>query len=437
MSRPFVASKGEYVTEGNRYHTFRIPGMVVAGDGSILLFAEARRGDGSDPRRDENAPIDLVMRRSADFGESWEPMVVIEPGFRPNGDVVDFADPTPVLDAITGTVFLVYGQWPDFGPRNVSHGQDPRSRGGNQVVWVRSSADHGRTWSEREQIIYPDEPHETADGLYWRQAEPGPGAGIQLRWQGADTPANGRLVVPAKRAGSATPDGPVSVRPFAYYSDDHGASWNVGGVTPGPDANEDEVVELVDGTVLLDGRQNSGAVRRRHLSRDGGITWGPDRPDEIVIPPVDGSMTRYSATRDGHGRDRLLFSAPAGSGNPNRSNITVWTSYDEGRTFANPTALNSGFAAYSVLQRLSDGTIGLAVEVANDEGAEYGEIRFYRFDLAHLESAAIPRAAIGPCQWSMRQRTGLAESHDGLERLGDCTKGVRPSRAVLWSRGRA
>ncbi len=94
--------------------------MVVSQDGSILLFAEARRGDGSDPRKDENAPIDLVMRRSIDNGDTWEPMVVIESGFRPNGDLLDYADPTPVLDETTGTVFLFYGQWRDIGPTTVS-----------------------------------------------------------------------------------------------------------------------------------------------------------------------------------------------------------------------------------------------------------------------------------------------------------------------------
>ena len=73
LSVPFVAPKGSYVTQQDRYHTFRIPGMIVSPDGSILLFAEGRRGEGSDPRRDENAPIDLVMRRSTDNGLSWEP----------------------------------------------------------------------------------------------------------------------------------------------------------------------------------------------------------------------------------------------------------------------------------------------------------------------------------------------------------------------------
>ncbi|MYC64929.1 MAG: exo-alpha-sialidase [Acidobacteriia bacterium] len=387
VSRPFVSPKGEYVTERDRYHTFRIPGMIVAQDGSILLFAEGRRGDGSDPRRDEDAPIDLVLRRSTDAGETWEPLVVIESGFRPNGVLVDFADPTPVLDGSTGEVFLLYGQWPDVGPRTVSHGQEPDSADGNQVVWVRSSTDHGRTWSDRRQVRYPDEPNDTADGLYWRQAEPGPGSGIQLRWQSQVSGANGRLLIPAKRSGSETPDGPASVRPFAYYSDDHGASWQVGRVSPGPDANEDEIVELTDGTVLLDGRQNDGNYRRRHRSADGGITWSPDRPDSIPITPVDASMIRYSASRTGDDRDIILFSGPRGKDGLNRNNITVWTSYDEGQSFSNPVTFNQGFAAYSVLQRLADGTIGLAVETSNESGDNYGEIRFYRFGLAHLAAA--------------------------------------------------
>ena len=386
-TQPFVSPKGDFVTQPDRYHTFRIPGMVIAQDGAVLLFAEARRGDGSDPRRDENAPIDLVMRRSLDNGQSWEPLVVIESGFRPGGGIVDFADPTPVLDAETGTVFLFYGQWPDIGPITVAHGQSADPDSGNHVVWVRSSTDQGETWSERKQVVYPDEPHETSDGLYWRQAEPGPGGGIQLRWQSAGSAPNGRLIIPAKRSGSRTPDGPPVVTPFVYYSDDHGETWQVGEVTPGPDANEDEVVELTDGAVLLDGRQERGArFRRRHLSRDGGIDLGPRPPRPHPAHAgrrLDVALLRQ--TRSGHDRDRILFSAPRGSGGLNRNAITVWTSYDEGKTFTNPVTFDEGPAAYSVLQRLADGTIGMAVETANEAGAPYGAITFYRFDLAELE----------------------------------------------------
>lgn len=382
-SVPFVAPKGDYVTQQDRYHTYRIPGMIVSQDGTILLFAEARRGDGSDPRRDEGSPIDLVMRRSTDNGDSWEPMVVIESGFRPNGDLLDYADPTPVLDETSGTVFLIYGQWPDIGPITVAQGQDPDSAQGNQVVWVRSSADNGMTWSDCEQIVYPDEPHETTDGLYWRQAEPGPGNGVQLQWQ-EDPSRNGRLVIPAKRSGSKTPDGEVTVEPFVYYSDDHGKSWQVGNVTPGPDANEDEVVELIDGTLLLDGRPNSGYLRRRHRSYDGGVTWGPDIPDTIALTQVDASMIRYSAKRSGHDRNLILFSAANGENGLNRNNLAVWSSDNEGKSFKNPIQINKGFAAYSVLQRLQDGSIGLVVETSERDDVRYNEISFYRIEANQL-----------------------------------------------------
>ena len=166
VSTPFVAPEGEYVTQKDRYYRFRIPGLIVAPDGSVLAFAEARRGDGSDPRTDENAPIDMVVRRSTDQGQTWEPLVLIDTGFRPNGDLVDFGDPTPVVDATTRTVFLFYGQWPDIGPDVVKQGQSPDPADGNHVVWVRSSSDNGKTWSERKQVLYPDEPDETSDGLY-------------------------------------------------------------------------------------------------------------------------------------------------------------------------------------------------------------------------------------------------------------------------------
>ena len=161
---PYKAPKGDYVTRQDQYHTFRIPGMVVTGDGAILAFAEGRRGGGSDPTIDENAPIDMVLRRSTDQGRTWKPMQVIDSGFWPDGSRVDFADPTPVLDAMTQTVHLLYGQWPDRGPMVMKPGQSPDADAVNHVTWVRSSSDHGRSWSQRRQIDYPDEPSETNDG---------------------------------------------------------------------------------------------------------------------------------------------------------------------------------------------------------------------------------------------------------------------------------
>lgn len=383
LATPFAGPGGPYVTEADRYHTFRIPGMAVAGDGTILAFAEGRRGDGDDPRRDENAPIDIVLRRSTDHGETWGPLTVIDTGFRPDGSLVDFGDPTPVVDQENGVVFLLYGQFPDVGPIHPTFGQDPAADTGHHVLWVRSSADHGQTWSDRRQIIYPDEPNETSDRLYWRHAEPGPGNGIQLRWQ-ADATRNGRLLIPARRAGSKTPDGPVTVEPLVHFSDDHGATWQVGHPTAGPEANESEVVELVDGRVLLDARQSEGELRRRHISRDGGTTWGPDAKGRIPVARVDASLARVSARLAGDANNLLIWTAPRGRDGLTRDRLTLWRSTDEGERFAAPVPINDGFAAYSVAARLGNGAIGILAETseaASTEGDPYGSIHFYRVEL--------------------------------------------------------
>jgi len=397
VSIPFVASnQTRYVTEKDQYRRFRIPGMVVAPDGSVLAFAEARRGNGGDPRTEENAPIDMVMRRSTDHGKTWEPMVVIDSGFQPDGKV-DYGDPTPVVDSVTKAVFLVYGQMPDVGQLMSRYGQSADSSSGHHIVWVRKSTDNGKSWSDRRQIVYPDEPHETSDGLYWRMAGAGPGNGIQLQWQDRHPARNGRLVVPAKRDGSETPDGDTVVDPFVYYSDDHGDTWHVGNATDGPGANEDDVVELTDGSLLLDARQTSGTFRRRYLSNDGGEKWGPHQPGEIMITPVDTSMIRFSAKREGDDRDRILFSGPRGIGRVvarehdeedfglTRNNLTVWTSYDEGETFVHPVRITLEMAGYSAMYRLADGAIGILVESASDQGFAYGDITFIRFEVSALE----------------------------------------------------
>ena len=165
---------------------------------------------------------------------------------------------------MTETAFIVYDQFPDNCGSNedcVGPGNSPDPQDRNQVVWYRTSMDTGLTWSDRSVI---PKPLRGSDGKYLRTGTVGPGSGIQLRRQ-SDTLRNGRLVLPGRRAGAETPDGPrVSVEPFVYYSDDHGETWKTGAVTNGPSANESEVVELTSGELLLDARQSEGTSRRRH-----------------------------------------------------------------------------------------------------------------------------------------------------------------------------
>lgn len=391
INHPFIAdpnNSDRFITARKDYRSFRVPGMVSAPDSSILVFAEGRRGKGGDPRTEKDAPADIVMRRSTDFGRTWLPMVVIAAGHHPAGNR-DYGDPNPVVDQVTGRIFVFFGQWADVGPRTPPNGQSTDPANGHHTTWYSTSDDNGKTWSEAKQVVYPDIPTQTPDGLYWRSGEPGPGNGIQLQWQN-DPIRNGRLLIPARRNGSASPDNRAHSTPFVYFSDDHGETWQIGNPTKGPNASEDEIVELTNGDILLNARQkDKGTFRRQHLSSDGGVTWGPNLLGDVKQSQVHCSLARYSAVRSGHDRDRLFFSAPIGRKDRlTRENIGVWTSYDEGKTFINPKQFNEEFAAYSVINRLADGSIGLIVETAAEDGKLYGDITFYNFDIQHLEGTS-------------------------------------------------
>ena len=53
-------------------HTYRIPSLIQAADGSIVAFAEARQNGGGD-----TGDIDLVARRSTDGGKTWGEIITV------------------------------------------------------------------------------------------------------------------------------------------------------------------------------------------------------------------------------------------------------------------------------------------------------------------------------------------------------------------------
>ncbi len=381
------------------YPVYRIPGLITAADGSIITFIEGRPNS-SDPGG--AGDIDLLARRSTDGGATRGTMTTIhkETNF-------DFSDPVPIL-ASNGTLHMVYERWPtDAGLFGVPAGTGSNS--GNH--FYTSSTDHGVSWSAPVNITTQiKEPT-------WKGMVTGPGSGIELKWQ-TDPARNGRLVTAAHVDNTAN---------LVVYSDNSGATWQHGGFTSGAAGNEAEIVELVNGDLLLNSRQTSGDFRRQFISSDGGATWGANFGGDINITTVDCSLIRYSAKREGAVFNRLLFSGPRGS---DRNNMAVWSSYDEGTTWINPVLLASGSAAYSVLTKLQDGTIGLVYEV------DHSTIRYLNFGLDHLEGPVHHKGLIaydgmantlssgsnGGAGWASAWRNGvdLSSSWENIDhRTGD------------------
>jgi sialidase-1 len=154
------------------------------------------------------------------------------------------------------------------------------------------------------------------------------------------------------------------------YSDDSGKTWKIGGVV-GPQCNESQVVELADGSVMLNMRSYQGNNRRLvATSKDGGETFTKPTEDKELIEPVcQASILRLPGEKGG-----LLFSNPAST---KREKMTVRLSRDEGKTWQFAKELHAGPAAYSCLTVLPNGEIGCLYE--RGDKTPYDNITFARF----------------------------------------------------------
>lgn len=331
------------------YHTYRIPAIIRAASGDLIALCEGRRFGGRD-----SGEIDLLLKRSADGGRTWTAQQVL---WHDGGNTC--GNPCPVLDEATGTLWLLLTH--NLGTDR-EHDITARTAKGTRTVWVASSGDNGATWTKPAEIT------STAKLPGWTWYATGPGVGIQVR----RGPHAGRLVIPCDHVcDDPGVDGPISGS-HAIYSDDHGKTWSLGG-TIRPKVNECQVVELADGrgTLLMDMRSNRGQnVRAQATSPDGGLTWTAPADAEALMEPVcQASIIRHES-------GLLLFSNPAAR---TRTNLTVRSSTDDGRTWNDVVTLHAGPSAYSCLVSLSAAEAGCLYECGETKG--YEKITFARFSV--------------------------------------------------------
>jgi sialidase-1 len=347
------------------YHTFRIPSVIVAPDGSVLAICEGRKASRSD-----TGNIDIVMKKSYDGGTTWGAMEVV---WDDGGNVC--GNPCPVVDHDTGTIWLLltHNLGEDHEGDNIT-----KTSVSTRKVYVSRSDDNGENWSEPVDITAM-----TKDPS-WGWYATGPGVGIQIE----HGPYAGRLVIPCDHSYD-DPAGNVRGGPYEYgshaiYSDDHGSTWKLGG-TIRPKVNECQVVELADGngSLLMNMRSYFGRHRRTHsISDDGGETWSDpvDVPD-LIEPVCQASIIRYAWESPENPSGILLFSDPYSE---DRENMTVLASFDDGTSWPLGKTLFAGPSAYSCLTVLPDGMIGCLYECGAEN--KYETITFARFSMDWLES---------------------------------------------------
>jgi len=288
-------------------------GIVAARDGTLVVFRSPGGGE---------------CRRSRDGGKTWDADIVIAPDAKGGRALVDESNGD-----------LLYANPPSG--------------------WLYRSRDSGATWTCETNAILPDGfglvP--TLEGVSAMQA------GITL----AFGPRKGRLIMPARITG---PKGSNAVgwRPYHYstalYSDDGGKVWQTSKPFPVMGTGEATLAELSDGSILYNSREHMSRGNRFFAtSHDGGDLWidarrSAELPDGARGTSYGcmGGMIRLPVA----GRDILIYSnLDTDSGEmprqvgasivKGRERITVWASFDGGRTWPVKRLVYEGPSAYSNL----------------------------------------------------------------------------------------
>jgi len=356
---------------------FRIPALGLAAGCTVYAAAAGRMRSGDDwgesaifVKRstdggltwEDHARIDVAFLKLTDSGlaaggltveEALKRNVYVAPGAaQPGEKTID--NPTFITDHRLGRTFLLF----QLGYRRA-------------FIWDVTSAEPPQDITATFDAFRPEYP--------WKVLAMGPGHGIQL--------ASGRLLVSVWLSDSSAGDHRHSCM-STIYSDDGGQTWERGAIAcahPEPiNPSEAVLVELLDGRVLLNVRDESGLSRRRCLvSTDGVADWQDlGTRGDLFCPVCHASMIRLPG-----GRRPLLFVNPDsgadakslwGTAMLTRRNVTAKLSYDDGVTWPIQRVLDDGPSGYSDLAVLADGTILCLYERGNVNGVTQA-VRLLKF----------------------------------------------------------
>ncbi|WP_242696413.1 sialidase family protein [Longitalea luteola] len=352
-------------------HTYRIPGLATANDGSLLAVYDARR----ESARDLQGNIDIGVSRSTDGGNTWLPMQIAIDMGQWGGLPEKFngvSDANILVDKNTGTIFIaglwmhgvldsVTGKWIEGLTDTSSYWNHQWRKKGSQPGFdvkqtaqflIVKSDDNGKTWSKPVNITQQCKQQD------WWLFAPAPGQGITLR--------DGTLVFPTQGRDR-------SGRSFSNitYSKDGGATWRTSNRASKENTTENMAVELSDGTIMLNMRcsknKDTGDTNGRviAITRNLGMDWTehPTSSGALHEPVCMASIIRHDYVKKGQKRSVLLFANP--DSKATRHHMTIKVSYDDGRTWASDKKIlldEWKSRGYSCLTSIDAETIGILYE---------------------------------------------------------------------------
>ena len=492
-----AAPRGEESTSGVRYTEvmaageggvfgYRIPGFVAT-NRSLHVFAEARQHTHTLGVCSDEGPHRMAYKRSTDRGRTFTPVrIVVDPKqvWGPQEAAGAVYDPTPVYDAVTGTLWVLFSYCP---ARYMSRPQVPWAF----EMWAITSTDDGRHFSAPRNlsgIPTPGFPAGSPPGHWcpngsktwhchgcntdgwcngWCQRTGGGGGnGIQLS-AGAHA---GRLLVPGYHSNCTGPGAvDLNEQSHLFYSDDHGQTWNMTAEFM-PGSAEGSVVELFEPAVpndaaagnrlmyisrldLTSAQMHCASPAAAHCvgraySNTSGLTWSATEDVGALLDPgCKNTVARVPS-------QRAVVHAGSASATK-RTNISALFSFDSGQHWGQAQQLwmSPQAGGYTAVQALGSREVGVVFENLTDQlcssiGLAVFEVSMAASPLAGDSLAGLRRHTGGavlqaPARPSLRDASTLhifvsptrrSQARDSTELLG--SEG-RPHRSLRAARDAA
>ncbi len=340
---------------------YRIPGLVTSTKGTLLGVYDVRHNSSVDLQE----YVEIGLSRSTDGGKNWEkmrlPMSFGEYGGLPKAQN-GVGDPSILVDEKTGVIWIIAAWTHGMGnERAWFNSQDGMDNTRTAQLMLVQSVDDGKSWSKPINIT-----NQVKDPS-WRFLLQGPGRGITMN--------DGTLVFPIQFIDSLK-------IPLAgiMYSKDRGITWKINKPARS-NTTEAQVVEITDGVLMLNMRDNRGGSRAVMTTSDFGETWKDHTSTRSALPePVCmASLLNIKAKDNVLGQDILLFSNP--NSTTQRNHITIKASLDKGITFPKEYQImldeEIGWG-YTCLTQIDKETIGILYE------SSVAHMTFQKIKLADL-----------------------------------------------------
>ena len=298
---------------------YRIPSIITATNGDLIAAIDERVPSCGDLKWSRD--INIVIRKSSDNGKTWGKIEKIID--YPLGQSA--SDPSMILDKQTNTIFLFYNYMDLDNQKDIYY-----------LKYI-SSNDNGKSWSKPVDITNQISKENWKNDFKFITS----GRGIQTK--------KGTLLHCLVNLQKGT---------HVFGSNDNGKTWFIT-ETPTSPGDESKIVELNDGSWMVNSRVNKLGYRYSHFSNDNGKTWISKKEESIIDPGCNGSLIRYS-----QGEKNLLLLTNINN-KKERKEIVLRYSTDEGKSWSNPKIIYNGEAAYSSMTVMENGNLGLFFEMDN------------------------------------------------------------------------